>query len=180
MAQPQDWPGATSVIAQLEGRTVEGTWFDRTEEYEATRCGRRPSKYAFASQEEMALHPLPIWDGLDDREILEQTAEIVREITARTRTNLRTRGRKPLGSRRLQRQHPHSRPASSKRSPAPHFHAASHDVRRALESGLRLFRIIYRQAAEELRKGNVAVKFPDNCFPSRRPFVRGPTYELTA
>ncbi len=41
VARPQDWPGVHSVTALLTGEPIEGTWFDRTREWEA-RCGRPP------------------------------------------------------------------------------------------------------------------------------------------
>ena len=42
--RPQDWPGASSVEALLDGRSIRGVWFDRSREYEARRCGRRPGR----------------------------------------------------------------------------------------------------------------------------------------
>ena len=50
------------------------------------------------------------------------------------------------------------------RTPAPRFHAADPQVRRALEWGYRLFRIAYRQASEALREGHKTVEFPPQCF----------------
>ncbi len=35
VARPQDWPGVHCVTALLTGEPIEGTWFDRTKEWEA-------------------------------------------------------------------------------------------------------------------------------------------------
>ncbi len=180
VSRPQDWPGASSITAQLEGGDLEGTWFDRSKEYESRRCGKRPAKFDFASRERLRLHPPPLWDGIGEGEMRSEVAEITKEIVSDTRATFRRTGRKPLGPRRVRRQHPHAKPASSKRSPAPRFHAASWVVRRALEYSRWLFVILYRQAAEELKRGNLAAVFPQNCFRPRLPLPRGPTEAVPA
>lgn len=40
VARPQDWPGVHCVDALLTGRLLEGTWFDRTQEYNARQRGK--------------------------------------------------------------------------------------------------------------------------------------------
>jgi hypothetical protein len=69
-----------------------------------------------------------------------------------------------LGREAICAQHPHDQPISRlPHTPAPRFHAADPQVRRALEWGYRLFRIAYRQASEAFRAGEPA-EFPDGCF----------------
>ncbi|MDH3522183.1 MAG: hypothetical protein OES32_01225 [Acidobacteriota bacterium] len=69
-----------------------------------------------------------------------------------------------LGKEAVCGQDPHACPASiRRRTPAPRFHAADPQVRRALEWGYRLMRIAYRQASEAWRAGKPA-EFPPGCF----------------
>ena len=72
--RPEDWPGAHSVQALLDGRPIRGIWFDRSQEYEARRCGKRPGKYEFAEEETFELTSLPAWDSLDGETIRERSA----------------------------------------------------------------------------------------------------------
>ncbi len=83
--RPEDWPGASSTEAFLTGRRARGCWFDRTQEYEARRCGKRFSKYEFASALEFELAPLPTWRDLSANERRERACKIVREISVETR-----------------------------------------------------------------------------------------------
>ena len=41
VARPQDWPGVHCVTALVSGQPIEGTWFDRTKEWEARRRGEK-------------------------------------------------------------------------------------------------------------------------------------------
>ena len=45
-------------------------------------------------------------------------------------------------------------------------------MRKSLELAYYVFRIRFRQAAEDLRLGR-PVEFPAGCFPPRLPFARG-------
>ncbi len=170
---PRDWPGASSTEALLDGRTIRGVWFNRTREYEARRCGERPGKYEFASEEEMKLVALPCWTDLPECELRERIATMVREIEAETRRALRESNTTVLGKRRILRQNPHDRPSLSSRSPAPRFHAATWEARKALELAYFTFRLAYRQAVEDLLSGLRAAEFPRGAFPPRLPFARG-------
>jgi REP element-mobilizing transposase RayT len=170
MSKPADWPGAHAVQALLDGRPTRGVWFDRTREYEARRCGHRPGKYEFAEEESLELSPLPVWAELDSRDRREAVEALLRDIEAEAR---KASGRAPLGVRRILRQNPHNKPGHIERSPAPRFHAHAWRVRKGLELAYYEFRVRFRQAAEELRRGRVGVEFPPGCFPPRLPFARG-------
>lgn len=171
--RPEDWPGAHSVQALLDGLPIRGIWFDRSQEYEARRCGKRPGKYEFAEEETFELAPLPVWDALDGEAMRENVRALVREIAAEGREARKASGRPPLGVRRILRQDPHARPNRSQRSPAPRFHAKDWQVRKGLELAYFAFRIRFRQAAEDLKLGRPDVEFPPGCFPPRLPFSRG-------
>jgi hypothetical protein len=77
-----------------------------------------------------------------------------------------------LGAEVVLRQHPHSFPLKTKRSPAPLFHAATKSVREALRKAYYAFVGAFREAAEKWKKGNLKARFPAGSFPPRPPFVR--------
>ena len=77
----------------------------------------------------------------------------------------------PCGATSVMQKPPHYVPGRQKKSPAPRFHAASKSVREALVAGFREFVAAYREAAEMVASGLVAVRFPSDCFPSRLPYV---------
>ena len=171
--RPEDWPGASSTEALLSGRPTRGVWFDRTREFEARRCGRRFSKYQFATVLEFELSPLPTWRHLSASERRERCGRIIREITSETRQRVKETGRLPLGVRRILRQDPHSKPAHSKRSPKPRVHAVDPTIRRGMKIAFFVFRLAYRQASEELREGKLNAEFPAGAHRPRLPFSRG-------
>lgn len=169
--RPEDWPGPSSTQALLTGRTVRGVWFDRRAEYEARRCGRDFGKYEHAEVHDLELVPLPVWADLPSETRRAKVQTMVRDITAETRERIATTGRRPLGVKKILRQHPHERPARSKRSPKPIVHAASREVRTALKIQFYVFRRAYRQAAEALRAGDTDAKFPPGSHRPPLPFV---------
>jgi len=171
--RPEDWPGPSSTDALLTGTTVRGVWFDRSAEYEARRCNRRFSKYEFAEVHDLELAPIHAWVHLSPKERRARVQEMVREITAETRERIEKTGRAPLGVKRILRQHPHDKPAETKKSPKPIVHAASRRVRKAMKIQFYLFRRAYREASEALRAGDFEVEFPPGCHRPRLPFFTG-------
>ena len=168
--RPQDWPGASGTEALLTGKPVHGWWYDRTAEYEARRRGEAYSKYTHATEESFELAPLPCWRELRPEDRRAKVRELVREIEEETRARLEEQGRSPMGRKRILRQHPHSKPVKSSRSPAPRFHAATAGARKSLELDFLEFRLWYREAAEKLKNGELTVAFPPGCFPPGLPF----------
>ncbi len=165
VARPQDWPGATSVQAQLGDGTLTGTWYDRTAEYWARKRGAEVQPGQFSSTETLTLCPLPCWDHLSSEEMRARVDGIVRDIAAETRQRLRQAEIRPLGVRRILRQHSHARPQRLARSPAPRFHAATWQIRRMLEAGYRAYRDAYRDAKRALQRHGVPVYFPRHGIP---------------
>jgi REP element-mobilizing transposase RayT len=165
VARPQDWPGATSVHAQLGDGTITGTWYDRTAAYWARKRGKELEPGEFDATETLTLCPLPCWDDLSRDDVRAKTAEMVGDIAAETRQRLRQTKSRPLGVRRILRQHPHARPRRIARSPAPRFHAATWQIRRMLEAGYRTYRDAYRDAKRALQGHQVPVHFPSHGIP---------------
>jgi len=171
---PKQWPGASTTKALLTGKPIEGLWFDRTKEYNARRSGKTFRKLDFADQETITLTPLPQWRDLPEHKRQAEIRAMVREIEAEAEQRVKETGRPPLGVNAIYQQQPHARPANSKRSPAPRFHAKAGHVRRALERGYQRFHTAYREAAGKLREGATGVEFPWGSFPPPAGFVRLP------
>lgn len=167
----RDWPGLQCIDALVEGKPLEGFWQDRSLEYEANRRGKEVKADTFVHPYTLELDPLPCWRHLSREERQHRIASIVEEIDAESARRVVLGGTTPLGAAEIRRQHPHDRPARSKRSPAPAVHAASKVVREQLKTAYRLFVEAYREAASRLRAGDYDVEFPPGCFPPPRPFV---------
>jgi REP element-mobilizing transposase RayT len=171
--RPQEWPGLHCVQTLTEGKVLEGLWFDRTQEYAACRRGEDFSRLQYATREILTLDPLPCWRGLTEEQRQSRATALVEDIEAEAAARRKKTGVKPLGPAAILTQDPHHRPARSKKSPAPAFHAASQAVRRGLCEAYALFVAAYREAAEKLRAGNREVRFPLGSFPPGLPFVGG-------
>jgi len=156
-----------------EGKVLEGLWFDRTQEYAARRRGEEFSRLQYATREILTLDPLPCWKDLTEEQRQRRAAALVADIEAEAATRRKKTGVKPMGPAAILTQDPPHRPARSKKSPAPAFHAASQAVHRGLRDAYALFVAAYREAVEKLRAGNLDVRFPAGSFPPGLPFVGG-------
>lgn len=168
VSRPQDWPGAHSVDALLEGRTLEGIWIDRTRERRRHRDSAPLDPRAWTSREIVVLSQLPCWQHLSAEDYRARIADLVTEVEAEG-ARLRSEVGPPLGRDRVLRQSPHERPKSSKHSPAPLVHAASREVRLAFLAAYRTFVAAYRRAADAFRAGFRLVCFPERSFPPPLP-----------
>ncbi len=172
VASPRRWPGLHCANALIEGKPLEGIWYDRTLQYEANRRGKEVDPEAFIERYQLQLEPIPCWAHLSPDEYRHRILELVEDIEEQAARRIKATGVWPVGVDAIRRQNPHERPMKSKKSPAPLFHAASRAVRRAMHDGYRLFVEAYRHAAACLKAGDRSVKFPEGCFPPRLPFVR--------
>ncbi|MFL6293763.1 MAG: hypothetical protein ACJ759_22955 [Thermoanaerobaculia bacterium] len=125
-----------------------------------------------ATEETGELSQLPCWRHLSPEMYRELIAGLVQEIEADAAAQRKRTGREPLGAAAILRQHPHTCPNKSKKSPAPRFHAATKAAREALRKAYGLFLAAFREAAERLRAGDRTARFPNGCFPPGLPFVR--------
>jgi len=167
-----DWPGATMVRALMEDRPLRGTWFNRTREY-AARLTRKPlDPRSYAEEETVTLSQLPCLRDLSPQAYRNVVAGLVQEIESEAAAERALTGCEPLGAGAILRQHPHTRPNRTEKSPAPRFHAASRRVRQELREAYGWFLVAFREAAESLKAGDRLARFPDGCFPPGLPFVR--------
>jgi REP element-mobilizing transposase RayT len=169
VVKPQDWEGATTTHALLEGaEAIEGVWYDRTKEYRARQAGRDE---VFPTVETLHLSPLPCWKHLKKEDLQERHLSIVQEVEEETTRMHEDEGTSPMGMDRVLQMHPHDVPKNMKHSKAPMFFAATRKVLQELKEAYRAFLQNYRQAAERLKAGELNVSFPEGCFPPPRPFV---------
>ncbi len=177
IASPYDWPGVKAAKVLVDGETPEGTWFNRTEEYEARRRGEKFEKYDYATKYQVELQPLPAFRDLPREEYQARVADLVREIETEAAEK---RGEKSvMGAQAILLQKPHHRPGETKKSPAPKlFYADTPESRRELEDGYSDFENQYETAKGLLllstaKPGphNPARHFPFGSFPPALPFV---------
>jgi hypothetical protein len=168
---PLDWPGVSTAWALSQGIwTLKGTWLDRSSE----RSGRGKSG-PIEIEETVQLSPLPFMEHWSRDEQRTWFRDIIRDIAEEARDRRRRENRRSVGVTRILEQDPHGAPASFRPSPAPLFHATHPVERQKLTYARELKEAAYRFAAEQLRRGNLDVVFPDDCFlpPHVRP-KRGP------
>jgi hypothetical protein len=168
-----DWPGVHMVQALLGDGTLKGYWFDRSQEY-AARCRQEEvGAYCYATPETLVLDPLPCWKALTTEQYRARIASMVEEIEVEAAAERKRTGCRPPGREAILLQNPLHRPERVRRSPAPRIHAASRAVRRWFYEIYSEFVRDFRDAAEQLRAGNLSAPFPRGCFPPALPFVGG-------
>ena len=168
---PEDWPGIHGLHYLLDGKPLEGYWFDRTQEYAARQRREDFDHLRYATAETLTLDPLPCWEGLSEQQIRVHVTNLVSEIELEAQSALGDR--EPLGPEAILAQDPHSHPPKQpKKSPAPRFHAFSKEIRHALYNAYSEFLTAFRDAAEKLRSGDLDTRFPSGSFPPGLPFVR--------
>jgi len=173
--RPGDWPGATSIEGLLTGQPISGPWIDRTLEYELARRRRPYDPRTCTSRECFELKPLPCWGQMDPDEYRARIAELIRAVEHETARRLDESGLDVLGAERAARQHPHHSPTRMQKRPAPLFHAASHQARRAFRDTYRQFVHAFRAASKRYRSIQGARErfepFPLWSFPPPGPFI---------
>ena len=172
VSDPLEWPGATSLPAMLDGRSLTGTWFDRTAECLARRREAGPCRQRFVSKEVVRLSPLPAWAHLAEGERRRRLEDLLELTRSEAASRIQSTGRKAVGPEGVERLDPWDIPAETRRGPAPLVHAASGEARAAIRAAYRCFVSTYRRAADLLRSIGSAPIFPVGSFPPARPFVR--------
>lgn len=148
----RDWPGVTSIPTLLGGPEMVGRWRDGTVEGQRRRNRQRKIDRAKARGRDIEVpkvqplyrdypivhHPLPNWAHLPVGKRRARVAQILADDDRATRRRHERDGTRPLGVRGILRADPFSRPANSKKSPAPICHAST-------DAGRKAFRIMYRR-----------------------------------
>jgi hypothetical protein len=155
----------------LTGDPVEGTWFDRTQEWSAHPRGVLFEPRKFASTEKVFLSRLPCWRHLAPEHYRALVAGLVEQIEARAAAVRGAKGAAVLGPTAIQDQHP-TTARSVPRSPRPLlFHAFTKSARKLFQEAYSRFLVAFREAAESLKAGDLTAPFPVGCFPPGLPFV---------
>ncbi len=162
---PRNWPGLQSATPLSKGHTtLTGRWRKRADEYrEKIQTGRCPALYL---QERLHLSPLPCWAHQTSRSNVRRIEELIELVQAEAIESGTQAGELELPD--LSATH---RPSRFKRSPAPLFHCATRQMRRALYRAYAFFVAAYRDASEQLKAGNLTAAFPSGSFPPPRAFV---------
>jgi REP element-mobilizing transposase RayT len=171
--RPRDWPGIGAVRCLLDGEPLTGHWFDRTREYAAQRRRGVFDPRQFAAEETLILSPIPCWHDVSAEVYRQRVAEIVSRIERESTAERAQSGARALGARAVLAQHPHHRPETAAKSPAPLVHAATRAARLAFREAYGRFVEAFRHAAERLRGGDRTALFPPGSFPPALPFVPG-------
>ena len=169
----RQWPGVHSAAALLDGTTLTGHWFDRTQEFAARLRGEDIGPMQYATLETVTLSPIPCWAHLSSecyRARIEALVEAIETEAARERERT---GASVLGVKAILARDPLHRPSTLARSPAPRVHAATKTARRAFHEIYAAFVGAFREAAEKLRRGDRYAPFPCGSFPPALPFVAG-------
>jgi hypothetical protein len=101
----------------------------------------------------------------------ERVSDLVEAIERDAAAALAASGRTPLGVAGVLRQSHETRPAHSKKSPAPLYHAATRVARKVFWEAYAAFVAAFRDASERLRAGDRMACFPIGSFPPGLPFV---------
>ncbi len=180
----RQWEGVHCAEALMDGKSMQGIWYARSEEYEARRQARRKAarrgtaaceidRGAFMQHYDVKLAPLPCWqnDSLAMRR--QRVTEMVLEIEAEAAMQRAELGIEAIGMEALRNQDPFARSVRQKRSPKPLCHAASKEVRERVKQAYRVFVEMFREASLLVKLGRVAEAiFPKHSFPPNLPFVR--------
>jgi len=98
---------------------LRGTWFDRGAEYKARQRGETVLARQFATSYDVKLTQLPCLQHLTRSQHQAEIRRMVKDIEEQAKAVNLAKGRTPMGVAAILKQDPHSRPATTDRSPAP-------------------------------------------------------------
>jgi hypothetical protein len=172
VGKPAEWPGPNCIAALTTGELLRGTWFDRSAEYTARQRGEdvRPSQ--FATTFDVKLTPLTCLLHFTEDQRQAECRRIVKEIQVAAEAENKAKGREPMGVAAILAQDPHSRPATTDRSPAPFVHASDEQTELDFRAQYRAFVDDFRTGAQRLRDRarELLEMFPLWAFPPALPF----------
>jgi hypothetical protein len=166
------WPGPNCVEALTTGALLRGTWVDRSAEFKARQRGESVLPSQFVTTFDVELTPLPCLRHLTRDERQANCRRIVAEIKDHAESDNREKGRQPMGVAAILAQDPHSKPASTDRSPAPFVHASDDSIEAEFRAAYRAFVDAFHGGASRLREHarTIVDMFPLWAFPPPLPF----------
>src|SRR5215218_8297121 len=91
------WPGVHCMRALVEGETVEGYWFNRSQEHAARQRRENFDRLHYATPEVLALSPLPCWKHLSEETRRRLVADLVADIESEAAVRREQTGSQVLG-----------------------------------------------------------------------------------
>lgn len=115
---------------------LKGRWFWRSKEWSATQRGETFQRTQFSDLHEIELARLPCWDHMTPEQYRQEVLALIRKIEEQYAARWAQEGKEVVGPKAVRQKHPHYRPGSSNRSPAPKVHAATRKARDAFYEAL--------------------------------------------
>jgi hypothetical protein len=172
LASSASWPGPSCIAALTTGALLRGTWFDRSKEFRARQRGEHTLPLQFATTFDVKLTPLPCLLDITEDERQAHYRRVVGEIQAKAEADNKEKGRTPMTVADIIAQDPHSKPATTDRSPAPFVHATDDSTEQKFRVAYRAFVDAFRAGAQRLRDHAREIRdmFPLWAFPPQLPF----------
>jgi hypothetical protein len=172
LASPGAWPGPNCIAALTTGALLRGTWFDRSKEFLARQRGEHTLPMQFATTFDIKLTPLSCLLDLAEDQRQAHYRRVLGEIQAKAEADNKEKGRTPMTVEAILAQDPHSKPATTDRSPAPFVHASDDDTEMMYRVAYRAFVDAFRAGAQRLheRAREIRDMFPLWAFPPQLPF----------
>ena len=172
LASSASWPGPNCIAALTTGALLRGTWFDRSKEFLARQRGEHTLPMQFATTFDVKLTPLPCLLHITEHERQAHYRRVVGEIQAEAAADNKEKGRTPMTVEAILAQDPHSKPATTDRSPAPFVHASDDSTEQEFRVAYRAFVDAFRAGALRLRERAREIRdlFPLWAFPPQLPF----------
>jgi len=172
LASSASWPGPNCIAALTTGALLRGTWFDRSKEFLARQRGEHTLPMQFATTFDVKLTPLPCLLHITEHERQAHYRRVVGEIQAVAEADNKEKGRTPMTVEAILAQDPHSKPATTDRSPAPFVHASDDSTEQEFRVAYRAFVDAFRAGALRLRDRAREIRdlFPLWAFPPQLPF----------
>lgn len=172
MAKVKRWPGLHFGKTLMEDRQIlAGTWINRTEAHRIKNRGEKVKKEDVTSRHEIRLAQLPCGRHLSYAAHCKEVRKLIREVEEEAALERELEGVEVVGAQTVLENDPDTLSEKTKKSYAPRVHAASREARKEFLEAFGWFFGEYRDAAEELHKGNRDARFPEGCFPPGLPYV---------
>jgi hypothetical protein len=172
VAKSGSWPGPNCIAALTTGKVLRGTWFDRSAEFKARQRAEKVRPSQFATIFEIELTPLPCHAHMTAEQRRTEYRHLDKEINAAAEAENAAKGRTPIGVAAILAQSPHSRPASTARSPAPFVHATEREAELSFRAQYRAFVDAFYAGVTRVRDRarQLTAMFPLWAFPPALPF----------
>jgi hypothetical protein len=172
LASSAAWPGPNCIAALTHGDILRGTWFDRSKEFHARQRGEAVFPGQFAAPFDVTLTPLPCMLDMTEDQRQSHYRRVVSEIQTTAEADNKEKGRTPMTVAEVIAQDPHSKPATTDRSPAPFVHATNDSTEMEFRAAYRAFVDAFRAGAQRLRARAREIRdmFPLRAFPPQLPF----------